>query len=344
MSRLTRRVLLASPALAAPAVARAAPQRKWRMVTSWGRNLIGPGVSAARLAQRITAMSEGALSVEMFAAGEIVPAFSVFDAVSNGTVEMAHTAAVFWAGKIPAASFFSTVPFGLNPVGHAAWIDQDGQALWDALYAPFGIKPLLAFNNGPASAGWFRKVPAGLSDFAGLRIRATGLGGELYNRLGASAVALPPSETYPALERGVIDAVELLAPANDLPLGFHRIAPNLVFPGFNKPNGASELLVGTKHWEALPPSLQGIVEAAARMEHDIGLAEAHRLNAQALRGLIEAGVKVSRLAPEALARMGEVAQALMDEVAAKDALSGKIVASYRAQASEDARAWNALTR
>lgn len=344
MSRLSRRALLASPLLAAPTVLRASPGVRWRMVTSWGKNLVGPGVSASRLAQRITTMSEGALSVEVFAAGEIVPAFSVFDAVSNATVEMAHSAALFWAGKMPVASLFSTVPFGLAPVGHAAWIDADGQALWDALYAPFGVKPLLGGNTGPSSAGWFRKPITSLAEMTGLRIRATGLGGELYNRLGANAVALPPSETYPALERGVIDAVELLAPANDSALGLHRVAPHLMFPGFNKPNGASELLIGAKHWQALSPALQAIVEAAARMEHDVGLAEAHRLNGQALRSLMEGGITVLRMPQEVLNRAGELARGLLAELAAKDALSAKIVASYRQQTSDDNRAWANLTR
>ncbi len=113
-------------------------------------------MTAARLARRITTMSGGALEVQLFAAGEIVPALNVLDAVSNGTVEMGHTAALFWQGKMPAASLFTTMPFGLSPVAHAAWIDAEGQGLWDELYSAFRVKPFLAGNTGPSSAGWFR--------------------------------------------------------------------------------------------------------------------------------------------------------------------------------------------
>ncbi|CAN1505403.1 FcbT1 TRAP-type mannitol/chloroaromatic compound transport system, periplasmic component [Rhabdaerophilaceae bacterium] len=341
---LSRRAVLAgSISLAAPAVLAAAP-RRWRMVTSWSRNLIGPGVTAQRLARRIAAMSDGALTIDVFAAGEIVPALNVLDAVANGTVELGHTAALFWAGKMPVSPLFTTVPFGLSPVAHASWIDAGGQALWDELYASFHVKPLLGGNTGPSSAGWFQKPVAHPGDIEGLRIRATGLGGELYRRLGATPVTLSPGETYGAMERRLIDAAEFLAPANDLALGLNRIAPFLAFPGFNKPNGASELLIGKPFWEDLPANLKTIFEAAARMEHDLGLAEAHRLNSEALRQLIEGGTQIVRL-PEALLQKGAtLADDILQELATRDALSERIVASYRKQSSFSVRAWENLSR
>jgi TRAP-type mannitol/chloroaromatic compound transport system substrate-binding protein len=341
---VSRRLIVACGLVAAPVIARADTARRWRMVTSWGRNLVGPGVTAERLARRITAMSHGALTIDLFAAGEVVPALSVFDAVSNGTVEMGHTAALFHAGKLAAAPVFTTVPFGLSPIAHAGWLDHAGQALWDELYAPFGVKPLLAGNTGPSSAGWFRKPVHSLADLAGLRIRATGLGGELYRRLGATPLTLAPGDTYPALERGVIDAAEFLAPANDAALGLNRIAPNLAFPGFNKPNGASELLVSRSLWEGLPPHLRAIVEAAARMEHDLGLAEAQRLNVEALRALIASGTKITRLPPEILARGAGLAEDMLAETALRDPLASRIIGSYRAYRNEAMNAWENLAR
>jgi TRAP-type mannitol/chloroaromatic compound transport system substrate-binding protein len=341
---IDRRMLLAAGVIAAPAIARANTTRRWRMVTSWSRNLVGPGVTAERLARRITAMSDGAIVVELFAAGEVVPALSVFDAVSNGTVEMGHGAALFQAGKWPVAPVFTTVPFGLSPVAHAGWLDHAGQVLWDELYAPAGVKPFLAGNTGPSSAGWFRKPVETLADLAGLRIRATGLGGELYRRMGATPVSLAPGETYPALERGVIDAAEFLAPANDLALGLNRIAPFLAFPGFNKPNGASELIVARSLWEGLPPHLRAIIEAAARMEHDLGLAEAHRLNAEALRSLITGGTKIVRLPSPILVRGAALAEEMLAEIAARDPLAARIVGSYRAYRNDATSAWESLIR
>ncbi len=339
-----RLAALGAGAVAAPHVVRAETPRRWRLVTSWARNLPGPGVTAARLARRIAELSDGALVIDLFAAGEIVPALNVFDAVSAGTIEMGHTAALFWGGKMPAAPLFTTVPFGLGPAAHAGWLDADGQGLWDRLYEPLGVKPLLAGNTGPSSAGWFRKPVRSLADVAGLRIRVAGLGGEIYRRMDATPLTLSPGETYPALERGTIDAAEFLAPANDLALGLQHVAPHLAFPGFGKPNGASELLIGLQHWRTLPPRLQAIVGTAARAEHDAGLAEAARSNSAALRSLIAEGTSIFRLPDDVLDRAQQIAADILDRVRTHDPLSATIVDSYRAQAGVETRAWDRLTR
>jgi TRAP-type mannitol/chloroaromatic compound transport system substrate-binding protein len=339
MSPSRRRLIAASMgALAAPSIARAQAPRRWRCVTSWAKNLPGPGVTAARLAKRISEMSAGELTIEIFAAGEIVPALNVFDAVSNGTVEMGHTASLFWQGKMPAAGLFTTQPFGLVPTEHAAWIDGGGQALWDELYAPHGVRGILAGNTGPSSAGWFRKPIASLADLKGLRIRVTGLGGEIYSRLGATPIVTAPADTYPALERGVIDAAEFLAPGNDAPLGLNRVAPQLAFPGFNKPNGASEALVSLKVWNELPAHLRAIVEAAAQAEHDAGLADAAALNNAAINTLLASGTQLLLLPDDVLEAARKATGEVLDQLAGRDALSGRIVASFRA-AQDAGRLW-----
>src|SRR5262249_3794777 len=160
VARITRRkVMKAGPVLAgilaAPAVARAAPL-KWRMVTPWPKRLPGPGGSADGVAERVNTASGGRLQVAVFAAGEVVPAFEVLDAVGSGVAEMGHTASFYWQGKQPAAVYFTTVPFGLVPSEHVAWVDAGGgQALWDELYAPFGVKPFMGGNTGVCMGGWF---------------------------------------------------------------------------------------------------------------------------------------------------------------------------------------------
>src|SRR5580704_3074432 len=172
-------------ALASPALAQSA-KLQWRMVTSWPKRLPGPGMSAERVAQRIGSLSGGRLEITVSAAGEVVPAFEVLDAVGTGVAEMGHTAAFYWQGKEPAAAFFTTVPFGLIPNEHVSWIDAGGgQMLWDELYAPFGVKPFMGGNTGVCMGGWFRREIKSRDDVKGLKIRSLGLGGEVYRRLGA---------------------------------------------------------------------------------------------------------------------------------------------------------------
>src|SRR5215813_9019266 len=111
--------------VAAPSVVRA-QTRRWRMVTSWPKRLPGPGMSAERVAERISTLSGGRLQVTVHAAGELVPALEVLDAVGGTVAEMGHTAAFYWQGKQPAAAYYTTVPFGLTPFEHVAWVDAGG--------------------------------------------------------------------------------------------------------------------------------------------------------------------------------------------------------------------------
>lgn len=328
--------------LATPHVARGQAGRKWRCVTSWIKNMPGPGVSARRIAERITTMSEGALVVDVFGAGEIVPAFQVLDAVGQGSVEMGHTAAIFWGGKMPAAPLFTTQPFGMTPHEHTAWLASGGQALWDDLYRPFNVKPFVAGNTGPSAAGWFRKPIRSVAEIKGVRIRSTGIGGEVYQALGLTAMAIPPGDTYAALERGVIDAVELLAPANDVPLGLHKVAPYGYFPGFNKPNGASEALINLAAWSALPASLQTIVETACRAEHDLAVAEAFDANVKAVEALAAQGVTLQRLPGDVLAAAEAAAAGVLERIAGTGPAARRIVESQRT-AMRRAAPWKALT-
>ncbi|MCC5977247.1 MAG: TRAP transporter substrate-binding protein [Salinarimonas sp.] len=334
---------LAASAVAAPAIARENALRL-RMVTSWPRGRAGPGISAQRVAERINRMAQGRLHVELFAAGEIVSAFGVLDAVSDGTVEMGHSAAIYWQGKMPAASFFTTVPFGLGPVEHQAWIAlRGGQELWDELYRPFGVRAFMAGNPGPNMGGFFRERVTSLDDLRGRRIRIVGLGAQIFEALGATAVNLPAGEMVTALDRGTIDAVEFLAPASDYDTGLHQHAPYYYAPGFNKPNGPSELLISDAVWEDLPDDLRAIVAESARAEHALALADAHQDNARALDAMLATGnVSIEGFPGDLVSAAREAARDIIDDIAASSDLAGRIVSSYR-EAQAELRNWSALS-
>lgn len=330
-----RRTFLAGAAAAPLAAAPAAPaiaagRRTWRMVTSWPRNSPGPGTTAADLADRITRMSEGRLTVELHAAGELVPGLEVFDAVSGGTVEMAHTASFFWANKVPASVFFTAVPFGLTPEAHDAWIRfGGGQELWDALYEPFGIRPLLAGNSGIQMGGWYRREVEGLDDLKGLKLRMPGLGGAIMQRLGAVPVMAAPGEIFTALMSGTVDGAEYLGPWGDRGLGLHRAAPYYYGPGFHEPNGTAECLIGRAAFESLPDDLRAIVQAACAAVNDAGLAEAEWRNAAALRALQKEGVAFRRFPDAVLTAARRESRTVLDELGAGSPLAGRILHSYR---------------
>jgi TRAP-type mannitol/chloroaromatic compound transport system substrate-binding protein len=322
---------IAAGLVAAPAIARAQMQ-KWRMVTSWPKRLPGPGMSAERIAERIRALSGGKLDIAVYAAGEVVPAFEVLDAVGSGVAEMGHTAAFYWQGKEPATAFFTTVPFGLTPNEHVAWIDAGGgQQLWDELYAPFGVKPFMAGNTGVCMGGWFRRGIKSRDDVRGLKLRSLGLGGEVYRRLGALPQTTSPGEILVALQSGVIDGVEFVGPGSDIALGLYRFAPFYYGPGFNKPNGTGECIISLKAWESLDSEMRAIVTHACAAEASYALAEMERLNIEALATLTTRdNAQLRTFPPDLVAAARAQASDVLAELAGRNDQTRKVHDSYAA--------------
>ena len=344
-STISRRRLLAAgsvtaAALAAPQVVRASPTLAWRMVTSWPKNLPGPGVTAERLARRINTLSGGRIAISVHAAGELMPALQVFDAVAEGTAEMAHTASFFWQGKMVAAPFFTAFPFGLTAGEHAAWIYHGGgQSLWDDLYGTAGVKPFMAGNTGMSMGGWYKREIASLDDFAGRKLRMPGLGGEIARRLGATPISVPPGDILPALQAGTIDGTEFLGPWSDLASGFFKAAKFYYWPGFHEPNGTGEALISLKAWRSLPQDLQTVVENACAAEAAFALAESEWHNARALAALVQDHGVELRAFPDDLLRTARAAALdLLADMSTAEDITGKIARAYRAEL-DLARRW-----
>jgi TRAP-type mannitol/chloroaromatic compound transport system substrate-binding protein len=327
--RFVTAIGVAAGALAAPGIARAA-KLQWKMVTSWPKRLPGPGMSAERIASRIGALSGGRIEITVYAAGEVVPAFGVLDAVGNGVADMGHSASFYWQGKMPAAAFFTTVPFGLTPAEHVAWIDAGGgQELWDALYKPFGVKPFMGGNTGICMGGWFRHRLDSVADLHGLKLRSLGLGGEVYRRLGATPQTTPPAEILTSLQSGVLDAVEFVGPGTDIALGLYRVAPFYYYPGFNKPNGTGECIVALKVWEGLDSETKAIVTHACAAEANYALAEMERLNAEALKALVaQDNVKLTDFPHDLVTAARKTAGEVLGELGQRSAMTAKVLASY----------------
>ncbi|MFT5576372.1 MAG: TRAP-type mannitol/chloroaromatic compound transport system substrate-binding protein, partial [Bermanella sp.] len=103
----------------------------WKMVTSWPKNYPGLGTAPEHFSEAVREMSDGRLNIKVYGAGELVPAMGVFDAVSLGNAEMGHSAAYYWKGKLAAAPFFTTVPFGMTAQEMNGWLHYGGgMELW----------------------------------------------------------------------------------------------------------------------------------------------------------------------------------------------------------------------
>jgi TRAP-type mannitol/chloroaromatic compound transport system substrate-binding protein len=301
------------------------------MVTTWPPNLPVLQTGAVRFAKRVKEATDGRIRIQVFAGGELVPPLGVFDAVSSGTVEVGSGASYYWAGKVPAAQWFSAVPFGFNPQGINAWFySGGGLKLWEEVYAPFNLIPRPQGNTGVQMGGWFRKKMDSIDDFKGLKMRIPGLGGKVIAKAGGTVVLLPGGEIFTSLERGVIDATEWVGPMHDLRMGFYKAAKYYYYPGWHEPGTCLEVMFNKKVYESLPKDLQAILDAVAMETNLWSLSEFESGNGAALQELItKHKVNLIRFPEQLLDKLRGMANETLEEEARKDAMSKKVHNAFK---------------
>ena len=320
----------ASATFPAPAISQST--RELKMVTSWPKGLPGLQGSAERIAQEITTLTGTRLQVKVFAAGEMVKPFEVFDAVSSGVADMYHSAEYYWEKQSPGFNFFAAVPFGFTADEMAAWIYfGGGQALWDELSAKFNIKPLLSTNTGVQMGGWFTKEVKGPESYSGLKYRMPGLGGEVLRRLGAVVVTLPGGEIVPALKSGAIDAS-----ANGWGRGtiwrwgcIEKASKYYYYPGSDEPGTVLSTGVNKQLWDKLSAADRNLISTVAMAEYTNSLAEFNANNAKSLQELMQdKSIEIRKFDDGLIQALGKASNDVMAETANKDALTRKIYESY----------------
>ncbi len=251
--------------------------------------------------------------------------------MADGRADMYHGAEFYWQDKSKAFSFFTAVPFGLTADEMDAWLHSGGgQELWDELSSGFGIKAFAAGNSGAQMAGWFNKEINTPDDYKGLTMRMPGLAGEVIRRLGATAVTIPGSELFAALQSGTIDAAEWAGPWNDLAFGFYKIAKYYYYPGFQEPGATLSCGVNLNVWNSLTATQQAAVMAAAFAENNRMLADYNANNGGALDVLIDKhGVDCRKLDDRVLQAIGEASGSVMTEVGQNDEITARVFKSFR---------------
>ena len=304
---------------------------KWRMATSWPKGFPILQSGAERFAELVHHMSRGRMRIEVYAANEIVNALKVHEAVADQTVHCGSTAAYYWAGKVPAAQWFSSVPFGMKAQGMNTWYyEGGGKELWQNLYADFNLIPMLFGNSGIQMGGWFNREVANPDDFNNLRIRIPGLGGQVMERLGAKLITLHASDIVEALKQGKIDAAEWIGPYHDTIMGFPENSKFYYAPGWQEPGSSLELVVNRKGFETLPTSFKHIVQSAAAQVNHLSLYAFEYRNKQALQKMITERKVRFRLFPHRVLRTLErTSHEVLQIEAAKDPMAQRIHREYQ---------------
>jgi TRAP-type mannitol/chloroaromatic compound transport system substrate-binding protein len=307
--------------LAAPAVVRAQPQVRWRLASSWPKNLDTIYGGAEVVARRVAAATDGKFEIRVSGPGELVPAFQVADAVQQGTVECAHTASVFFFGKDPTFALDGQIPFGMTSRQMTGWMyDGGGLQLLREFYRDYDIVNFACGNTGTQMGGWFRKEVKSLADLKGLKF--------VLERLGVVPQSIPGGDIYTSLERGTIDAAEFVGPYDDEKLGLQKIAKFYHYPSYWDPCGQITMYVNAKAWESLPKDYQQIFEMACSDAHVDMQAKYDSRNPAALKRLVAGGVQLRPFPRQVGEAAWKQSQELYAELSAKNAKWKKIFDSF----------------
>ncbi|MBW1785793.1 MAG: TRAP transporter substrate-binding protein [Deltaproteobacteria bacterium] len=232
-------------------------------------------------AKQVELITNGSVLIKIYEPGALVPPFEIQEAVSAAQVEAGWSGTIYMSGKMPAASLFTSMPFGPNVTEFFGWYYfGNGTKLMQEMYDTngFNVKvwPMLFIPT--ESGGWFNKKVESVEDFKGMRLRWPGLGGKVLSKLGASVSTIPGGEIFPALEKGALDGSEFSNPILDNALGFWKVAKYNYFPGWHQTCTAMEFMINKKVWAAMSPTQQAAIETAIMASNLRGVA------------LVEAGV------------------------------------------------------
>ncbi len=278
-----------------------------KMQSSWPATDIFQDM-AKQYVERVEKMSGGRLKIDLLAAGAVVPALNIQDAVHSGVLDAGHHVTAYWYKKNKAASLFGTGPvFGANPAQILAWMHfGGGKELYRELVEDVLKLNMVGFFCMPMPTqplGWFKKEIKSVDDLKGLKYRTVGLATQIMQQIGMSVVQLPAGEIVPALEKGTIDAFEFNNPTSDRRFGAQNVSKIYMMSSYHQAAEFFEILINKDKFKALGSELQVILEYAAEAASTANYGLAMDQYSKDLQGLIkEDGVKVLRT-PESILKV-----------------------------------------
>lgn len=268
----------------------------WKVTTTFPRGFPHFHASVKRVTEGISALSSNKVTFKIHAAGELVGAFEVLDAVISGKVSAGWAPIYYWKAQETGLSILSDIPFGFEPAGTHDWrLRPNVKTIVDAMTSRLGIHTLPCGASGRSGDLWSTKPIRTAADLRGLKIRFPGLPGDISARAGATPIALPGGEIYTALERGVIDATNWQNPHLDQVMGLHKVAKYYYYPGYVETGFLVDLFFSTSTWNAMPRDLQRMIEYVCADNVKEDLIAARREDDKALKAIRNAGVQVQPL-------------------------------------------------
>jgi TRAP-type mannitol/chloroaromatic compound transport system substrate-binding protein len=279
---LTKSAVKSIPKLKAPPAQKQI--RRWRLASAYHSKLPQLGAMAKQVETGIWRVSDGAFEIKFHEPNALVAPQELFDAVSSGTIDAAFATPEMWIEKIAALGLYSSVPFGPKPIEHIAWIySGGGQKIYNNLLHKAGLHGIFCGLISNASSGWFRKEVRTIGDIKGLKIRSSGLGAKVLEKLGVEIKSVDQRDILGAFESGKLDGAEISLPSVDAKLGIHKLAKHYYYPGWNRPSMLFDVIINLKKWKALRTPERNQIEAVCAQNLNIGLAQGEAAQFSALK-------------------------------------------------------------
>lgn len=337
--------LMITTALTASLVAGAATAQdtiRWQVPMSFASTLTALGDTMPWVADQLRAVSAGQIDLRTAEPGAVVPALSIFENTSEGNIDAGYSWMGYEWGTVPASALFGATPFGLESIEFLAWMTHHGgQELLEETFHPYNVHPVLCGTISPETAGWFRNEVNTTEDLQGLRFRAAGVGGEIFQEFGMSVTILPGGELYQALETGTLDATEFSLPTVDEQLGFYQVAPYLYLPGWHQPSTNQFLYINLDVWNGLGDQTKAMIETTCMAGNAYAIARAEALQGAAIKRFEEQGTNVRTYTDEQIAAFHEASVTVLGAWSERDEMFGKVYSSMMAY-QEELRPWKEM--
>jgi len=246
---------------------------KWvgQAFCSRANRLFENGEDFAYMVEKYT---DGKVKIEYHAAGEIVPAMQVYEAASQGILDFGHACPCVARSKCYALQFFCDAPGAQSPIEQVIWYYYGGgkEIFEEFFHKKYNAHPLPMVAITAEVWIYANKEIKTIADLKGMKMRAAGVRADVMKNMGASVVVLPGSEMVPAMERGVIDAMEYSSINCTYPLGFCDVAKYLYMHPTKSTSPINLWVVNLDKWNALSPDLKKAVEKASKDMYLMSLA------------------------------------------------------------------------
>ncbi len=213
----------------------------------------------AELAKR----TDGRWEIELLPIKAVVPHRETPQAVSKGILDGDLTAVSYFSGRDPAFALIGDLIAGYDTPEQIQEFCKSGggkellQKLYDKYQPGVKVVGCGTYNR----EAFVSKVPIkSVADLKGKKIRSPeGLAADVFRRAGAAPVSLPGSEIYTALDKGVIDAADNSAYANNDANGLHKVAKYPIYPGIHS-MPVLQFTVSEDVWDRMSPKDRVILE------------------------------------------------------------------------------------